>query len=280
MILVTGATGNVGRETVHALVRRDEHVRALVRDRTQVLLPDGVELAEGDLNAPDSLTDAFDDVSAIFLLPGYEHAEDTLAKAKEVGVERVTLLSGTSAASDDRTNAVTAYMLESEDAVRESGLAWTILRSYAMFSNTLRWLGQLEQGDTVRDTFGAVPSAMVDPYDIGEVAAEMLTSDSYDGRILTLSGAEPLRPEDRVKILGSAIERDLRFDAIPDDEARAELEPTMPKAYVDAFLDFYVDGSLDESEPTDDVREVLGRAPRTFEEWADAHRDRFRHTGR
>ena len=65
--------------------------------------------------------------------------------------------------------------------------------------------------------------------------------------------------------------RDLRFEGQPDDEARAEMSASMPAEYVDAFFDFYVTGTLDESQPQPDVRDVTGRAPRTFRQWAEAH---------
>jgi hypothetical protein len=61
----------------------------------------------------------------------------------------------------------------------------------------------------------------------------------------------------------------------PDDEARAEMSAAMPAAYVDAFFDFYVNGTLDESQPRPDVSEVTGRPPRTFRQWAQAHAGPF-----
>ena len=91
-----------------------------------------------------------------------------------------------------------------------------------------------------------------------------------------MSGPAALLPADRVRILGAALGRALRFEAQPDDEARAQMSAQMPAAYVDAFFDFYVDGSLDESPTLPTVEEVLGRQPRTFEQWAAAHADAFR----
>jgi uncharacterized protein YbjT (DUF2867 family) len=275
MILVTGATGNVGAEVVQALVRSGEPVRALVRDPSTAQLPSGVEAGLGDLNRPDSLSGALEGVSAVFLLPGYKDMPGLLAAIHAAGTERVTLLSGTSAVSGDERNAVTAYMLASERAIRDAGISWTILRSYGMMSNTLRWIEQLEAGDIVREPFATVPVAMVDPADIGEVAARTLSSDVLAGRTLSLSGGAAILPEDRVRILGEALGRPLSLDPLSNDEARAQMTATMPAAYVEAFFDFYVDGSLDESQPTADVEQVIGSAPRTFEQWAAAHTGAF-----
>jgi uncharacterized protein YbjT (DUF2867 family) len=117
---------------------------------------------------------------------------------------------------------------------------------------------------------------VIDPADIAAVAAGALVEEGHDGRIYALSGPEPLLPADRVRVLGEVLGRDLRFEAQPDDEAWAEMTARMPEAYVRAFFDFYVDGSLDESAVLPTVQEVTGRPPRTFADWARAHADAFR----
>jgi uncharacterized protein YbjT (DUF2867 family) len=251
-------------------------VRALVRDASTAELPPEVEAAEGDLDRPESLTAALEGTSAVFLLPGYGDMPGVLAAIRAAGAERVVLLSGTSAASGDTGNAVTAYMLSSEAAVHDAGVQWTILRSYGMMSNTLRWKEQLAKGDAVREPFASVPVAMFDPYDLGEVAARALTSREHEGETYLVSGPAALVAADRVRILGQVLGRDLWLNAQSNDEARAQMQATMPPEYVDAFFDFYVTGSLDESQPQPTVRDVLGRAPRSFEDWARAHADAFR----
>jgi uncharacterized protein YbjT (DUF2867 family) len=276
MLLVTGATGNVGAEVVHALAAADQQVRALVRSNTAPGLPPGVEAVRGDLNRPESLAGALAGVRGVFLLPGYADMDGLLSEVRAAGVERVVLLSGSSAASGDTNNAVSAYMIRSEDAVRASGVPFTILRPFGFMSNALRWRDQLEAGDVVREPFADVAVAMVDPYDLAGVAAAALVSDGHEGRSYVVSGPQALRPADRVRILGAALGRDLRLQALSNDEARAQMTAEMPVEYVDAFFDFYVDGSLDESQVQPTVREVLGREPRTFEQWAAAHADAFR----
>ena len=277
MFLVTGATGNVGAEVVSALVAAAQEVRALVRsDNKPPGLPAGVEAVAGDLNRPASLTAALAGVRGLFLLPGYEDMEGVVAQARTAGVDRIVLLSGSSAATGDTSNAVSAYMLRSEGAVRRSGLPFTILRPFGFMSNALRWRGQLQAGDVVVEPFADVAVAVIDPADIGAVAASALLDSGHEGRSYVLSGPEALTPADRVRILGDALGRELRFEAQPDDEARAQMSAEMPIEYVDAFFDFYVDGSLDESQVLPTVHAVLGRAPRAFEEWAAAHVEAFR----
>ena len=205
---------------------------------------------------------------------GLKAREGVVAQARTAGVDRIVLLSGSSAATGDTSNAVSAYMLRSEGAVRRSGLPFTILRPFGFMSNALRWRDQLQAGDVVVEPFADVAVAVIDPADIGAVAASALLDSGHEGRSYVLSGPEALRPADR--ILGAALGRSLRVEPQSNEDARAQMTSQMPGEYVDAFFDFYVDGSLDESQVLPTVHEVLGRAPRAFEEWAAAHVEAFR----
>ncbi|GLY89351.1 NAD(P)H-binding protein [Actinoallomurus iriomotensis] len=276
MILVTGATGNVGSELVSALAEEGHRVRALVRDPRKATLPAGVEPVTGDLNEPGTLTGALSGVRAVFLLPGYADMPGLLTRIREAGAERVVLLSGGSAGGGDMSNAVSRYMIVSERAVRDSGLPWTFVRPKAFMSNALRWLPQLAAGDVVRVPFPTVRAAAVDPYDIAAVAARSLVTGEHEGRIHLVSGPESLLPADQVAVLAKVLDRDLRCEGMTEEEARTEMEATMPVEYVDAFFSFYVDGTLDESQVEPTVQEVTGRPPRTFEQWARAHAETFR----
>jgi len=91
-----------------------------------------------------------------------------------------------------------------------------------------------------------------------------------------VTGPEALRPGDRVRIIGEVLGREVRYEAQPDDEARAEMLTQMPEPYVNAFFSFYSDGKLDEATVHPTVEEVTGRPPRTFEAWVRANTDRFR----
>ncbi|XVV01016.1 NAD(P)H-binding protein [Actinosynnema sp. CA-248983] len=268
-VLVTGATGNVGAEVVRALVRAEVDLRALVRSPSPLDVPQVV----GDLNDPASLS--FFGVEALFLLPGYRDMPGILAEASRAGVRRVVLLSSPAVTASDTGNAVSEYMIRSEEAVRSSGLEWTVLRPNGFMSNTLRWLPQLSAGDVVRDAFATVPVAMIDPYDIGAVACRALTSAEFSGQVLMLSGPEPLLPADRVRVLGEVLDRELTFVGLSDEQARAEMSAAMPAEYVHAFFSFYSEGTLDESRLYPTVEQVTGRPPRDFRTWARAHAGEF-----
>lgn len=276
MILVTGATGNVGSELVRTIDIAGQPVRALSRRIPRTAAPGNVEFVAGDLNDPSSLAPAFRGVKSLFLLPGYPNTSSLLAEAQRVGVEHVVLLSGPSAGSGDTTNAITRYMVDSERAVRASGLSWTIVRPSGFMSNTLQWIPQLTKGDEVRAPFANVPIAVIDPYDIAAVAATALIEEGHAGHVLRVTGPEALLPSQRLETLAAVLHRDLRFEAQPHDEARAEMLEDTPPEYVDAFFDFYENGSLDDSQVLPTVLDVTGRAARKFENWAESHAAAFR----
>jgi uncharacterized protein YbjT (DUF2867 family) len=272
VILVTGATGNVGGALAADLARRGEAVRVLARRPEEVPAAAGVEVVAGDLTQPESTRDAFRDVDRLFLLPGYP---GMARAARDAGVTRIVQLSGGSAGSGDLSNAVTRYMAQSEQEVRDAGVEWTFLRPCAFASNTLRWLPQLTAGDVVRAPFGDVPLAMVDPADIAAVAAAALVDDGHQAMIYRPTGPEALRPGQQVAILAEVLGRPLRFDAQPNDEARRAMLETTPPEYVGAFFDFYVNGSIDESTVRSTVRDVTGREPATLQTWARNHAGDF-----
>jgi uncharacterized protein YbjT (DUF2867 family) len=276
MYLVTGATGNVGAELISALIRAGEPVRAVIRkDADRAKLAGGAEGFVGDLNDPKSLAPALDGVRGAHLLAGYSGLDQLLPEMKGVGVERVVLQSSSAAPSGDLTNAVAKYHILSERAVSESGLGWTFLQPNSFMSNALRWLPQLQAGDVVRDAFPDVPIASIDPRDVAAISAAALTTGDHDGQAYRLSGPESLLPAERLAILARALGRDLRFEGQSDEEARAEMSENMPTEYVDAFFRFFRDGEVDESTVLPTVNEVLGREPRSFEEWTAEHADAF-----
>jgi uncharacterized protein YbjT (DUF2867 family) len=144
-------------------------------------------------------------------------------------------------------------------------------------SNTFQWAPQLAAGNTVRAAFPEVPVAMIDPADVGAVAARVLLDDAHHGRAHAISGPEPLRPADRVRVLGEVLGRRLRFEGQSDAEAREEMVGQgVPAPYIEAFFRYYAEGTLDDSRVRPTVRALLGRDPRTFEQWARQHASAFR----
>jgi uncharacterized protein YbjT (DUF2867 family) len=279
LILVFGANGNVGRELVRVLAAAGEPVRAVVRDtsRASAVTPSGVEIVDADLTDVATLRRTLADITSIFLLSGYAGVDQLATELPAHGVERVVLLSSSAAPTGRISNAVARFHILSERAVLAAGLPWTFLRPNSFMTNTYQWLPQIRSGDVVRAPFADVAVSLIDPADIAAVAAVGLSSSSLEGRALRLSGPQALRPADRVRILGDALDRRLRFEPIPDYAARQEfLDSGVPAQYADAFLEFFAEGIIDETTVLPTVGEVLGREPNSFSQWLDAHTERFR----
>jgi uncharacterized protein YbjT (DUF2867 family) len=161
------------------------------------------------------------------------------------------------------------------DAGQDSGLLWTILRPSGFHSNAIQWVPQLRDGDVIREPFAEVPIAAIDPSDIAAVAALALTEPGHDGASYRLTGPEPILPADRVRILAGVLGRDLRLAPLSNAEARERMSESMPGEYVEAFFSFFADGTYDDSRVLPTVRELTGRDPRTFAQWAVAHASAF-----
>jgi uncharacterized protein YbjT (DUF2867 family) len=275
-ILVTGARGNVGSEVVAALVDRGVPVRALVRDPARAQFPENVEAVAGDLGRPDTVEPALDGVDGVFLLGGFDTLPDLLERMRTAGVGHVALLTSRCVVGGKPDNAITRMWLDSEAAVRGSGLAWTVVRPSGFHSNALRWLPQLREGDVVRAPWPNVPIASIDPADIAAVAATALVDRGHDGQALAISGPEPLTPGDQVATLARTLGRPLRYEPLSDGEARAGMAENTPPPMVDALFRFFSEGEYEDSVVLDTVESVTGRTPRPFAEWAEAHAADFR----
>jgi uncharacterized protein YbjT (DUF2867 family) len=275
VILVTGATGNVGREVVAALAARGAPVRAVVRDRARPRLPSEVEVVQGDLELPESLAPALKSVRAVFLLGGWGDMRGLARRISQAGVEHVVLLTSRWVIGGRADNPVTSMWLDCEAAVRESGVAWTILHPSGYQSNVLRWLPQLLEGDIVRAPWPEVPIAAIDPADIAAVAAAALTEPGHESMSHQLSGPEPLTPGDQVDTLAKVLARPLRYEPLSDEQARRQMAADTPAAYIEAFFRFYSEGEFDDSRVVDTVERITGRRPIRFEEWAEAHAEGF-----
>jgi len=271
VIVVTGATGNVGGELVRALAAPgDTAVRAVARRPDPAAFPTAVDVAAADLADPASLGPALDGADGLFLLGGFASPE-LLATVREAGVDHVVLLTSRCVVGGRPDNAVTGMWLDAEAAVRASGLAWTFLRPSGFHSNALRWLPQLQAGDVVRAPWPDVPIASIDPADIAAVAAVALTEPGHEGTAPALSGPRALTPADQVAVLADVLGRPLRYEPLADDDARGQMAADTPAPFVDALFRFFRDGEFDDTPVVDTVRTLTGREPRPFAAWARAH---------
>lgn len=275
MIVVTGATGNVGGEVVAALSARGQEVRAVVRDPQRATVPTGVEVVQGDLELPESLAPSLAGAGGVFLLGGWGDMTGLMRRIVDAGVRHVVLLSSRCVIGGRADNPITHMWLDSEAAVRDSGIDWTILRPSSFHANALRWLPQLRERDLVQAPWPQVAVASIDPADIAAVAARALTEPGHERTELALSGPEALTPGQQVAILADVLERRLRYEPLSDEAARRRMATDTPAPLLEAFFRFYSDGEFDDSKVLDTVERITGRPPRTFADWARAHAPAF-----
>jgi uncharacterized protein YbjT (DUF2867 family) len=277
MILVTGASGNVGRQVVDQLVTAGETVRAVSRHPGRVAWPDGVEAVSGDLAAGLS-AEVFDGVTALHLFPVPERAAEVVGAAEAAGVRHVTVLSSLAADSAEH-GPLSRRHLDVEQAVAASTLSWTFVRPGMFMTNTRQWAPLIRAEGVVRQPYPDSTTAPIHEVDIAAVAvAALLDPDRHAGHAYDLSGPEALSQLDRVAVLSRVIGRELRFVELSRDEARADLlaSPWMSEGLADALLGLMAatvghrDGLV-----LPGVEEVTGRPGRTFERWVQEHREEF-----
>ncbi|MGK5678822.1 NAD(P)H-binding protein [Actinoplanes sp. URMC 104] len=265
-ILVTGATGNVGRMVVDELLARGANdVRALTVDPAKAALPSGVDVARGFVGRPSSLPPALEGVDVMYLAPHIPTAHETCRLAAEAGVGRIVDLSGP---KGDHWQAI-------EDAVEASGVPFTHLEPGEFMLNATIWASQIRAGDEVRDGYADSANAAIAQEDIAAVAARVLLEDGHEGRSYELTGPESLTRREKVEAIGRALGRPLRYVELPHEEAIEQLRADMGE-----YAEWYVEGEAQlaahpqPAVPT--VSELLGRPAMTYEQWARKHAALFR----
>jgi uncharacterized protein YbjT (DUF2867 family) len=282
MLLVTGATGNVGRELVRALDAKGADIRILVRDPARATgLPERATRFVGDLGEPATLTAAFEGVDGVFLLTpgmGLEHAVNAVALAQAAGVRRIVHLSSFNVLGDPMP-AMGRWHHEREEIIRASGIPATFLRPGGFMTNALEWAPTIRAGGYVVDATGPGRHALIDPADIADVAALALTEDGHEGEAYLLSGGEPLTVAEQVAVIAKEIGRDIevREAATPEDVVRSRFAGGAPPALAEALIEGLELMRADTvGFRTDTVARLLGREPRPFAAWCARHADAFR----
>ncbi|MFJ8660044.1 SDR family oxidoreductase [Streptomyces sp. NPDC093795] len=270
MIVVTGATGNVGRPLVELLAAAGERVTAVSR-RPAAGLPAGVTHRQGDLADVEGLKGLFEGAEAVYLLVAGLGDElsprEIVAAAVAAGVRRIVFQS--SQLVGTRTGSVSHELLRAfETAVRGSGLDWTVLRPGGFASNAFFWAEQVRSARTVAAPFADVALPVVDPVDIAAVAAEALRDPAHAGRTYVLTGPVAVSPREQVEALAGVVGGPVGFVTLSAGEARSRLVRFLPEEAVDGMLSVMGEPLAEERRVSPDVERVLGRAPSPFSAWA------------
>ncbi|WBB62344.1 NAD(P)H-binding protein [Streptomyces sp. WMMC500] len=281
MIVVTGATGNVGRPLVQALAEAGQQVTAVSRGITPVDLPGGTRHVRADLAAQETLRPALQGAGTLFLHDGGAggHGLDpraVLDVARGAGIRRVVLLSSQGVITRPESPSHGGVMRSIEEAVRESGLAWTILRSGGFASNAYAWAESVRAERTVAAPFGDVGIPVIDPADIAEVAAVALMKDEHAGHTYELNGPAAVTPRQQAAAIGGALGEPVRFVELTRGEAHERMSAFLPEPVVETTLAVLGEPNAAELRLSPDVERILGRAPRAFDRWARRNVEAFR----
>jgi uncharacterized protein YbjT (DUF2867 family) len=276
MICVTGASGTVGSELIGQLASAGVSFRATYHSqgKTDAARARGIDAVVVDYGRPDTLGPVFEGCETVFLL-GPNVLDQTQLElncvdaAKAAGVRRIVKQSVLGAEGEDFSLAQVHRPVE--NAIEASGMAWTFLRPNGFMQNVVTYMGE-----TIR-TEGAFYSASgeakishVDVRDVAAVAVKALTEPGHEGKAYTVTGPEASSYGELADALSKVLGRSIRHVGLsPADYRAGLLAEGMPEELADRMLDlerYYREGQA--SRVTDDVREVTGRDPRRFAQYA------------
>ncbi|MFK0187795.1 NAD(P)H-binding protein [Streptomyces rubiginosohelvolus] len=279
MILVTGATGAVGRE-VAGLLAAAGPVRILARRPERLTVRgDGVEVVEGAYGDRPALDRALEGVSSVFLVtnsPTDPDDERVAGAAAAAGVRHLVKLSMMAVEEPGADDFITRWQRRNEETIRASGVPWTFVRPRTFMSNTLSWAPGIRSAGVVRALYGDAPVACVDPRDVAAVAVAVLTGAGHEGRTYAVSGPEAITAREQTAQLSRVLGRPLRFEELGLDAARTALLAKYPRPAAEAFLESAERqraGAKAAVVPT--VEEFTGCQARPYRTWAADHADAF-----
>jgi uncharacterized protein YbjT (DUF2867 family) len=277
MFLITGASGTIGSEVLRQLVAQGNMARAMTRSPQAFGTP--IDVVQGDFEKPESLAEAVDGVESVFLLtaPGPwvpEHDRAMVEAARAAGVRKIVKLSAIGGSSDELPG---SWHVAGEQAVRDSGLAWTILRPAGFASNALRWAPMVRAGQPIPNPTGSGRHAFVDPRDVAAVAVETLPLGSYDGEVLTLTGPELLSVPDQAAQLSAVLRREVDVVDVPPSITEEQM---LAAGFHQAVVTVALQGAElirtgGAETLTTDIQRVLDRRPGTFSAWLETNRAAF-----
>jgi len=280
-VLVTGATGRIGRAVIDLLLDANVPVRALThRSEAAAEFPADVEVVTGDLTVPESLDEGLRGVGAVFLV--WTAAPATAPAVVErlaTSPRHVVFLSAphkTPHPFFQQPNPMAALYAEIERLITTSVLEWTIIRPGMLASNALLWWAPAIRADgVVRWPYGAAETAPIDDRDVAAVAALTLYQDGHGGGDYVLTGPESLRQAEQVRIIGDVIGRPVSFEELSPEEFRRETEGSWPPPVVDMLLAAWGAATGMPAYMTSTVFDLTGSEPRSFRQWVADHATAF-----
>lgn len=284
-ILVTGATGNIGSILVEKLATANVPARALVRShgKAEGIEKLGLEAVIGDLDKPETLQPALEGIEKVFLLssPDPRQAElqsNLIQAAKSAGVSHIVKLSAIGVGGELDSITLGRLHRETEKEIESSGINYTHLRPNGFMQNAFTFAGMIKSQGTFYAPLGDAKVSYVDARDVASVAFTALTEDGHEGKAYEITGPESLSYDDVARELSLALGREVKYVNVPIAAARGAMlgmgmSEWLANALVELF-NHYRDGKA--ARVTDTVREVTGREPITFSQFARDNAETFK----
>jgi uncharacterized protein YbjT (DUF2867 family) len=281
VIIVTGATGNIGRELIKLLAATKTSARAVTREPAK-LNDAGIPVVQGDFSDPASLDRAFEGANHLFLLasnsPDQVKQEcNAIEAAKRANFHHIVKLSALGAAPTSPVQ-LGRWHAEAEVALKGSGIGWTILQPQFFCQNMLGNLATIKAEGAIYGSFGDGKLAFVDVRDIATVAFATLTQPGYMGRTLVLTGGHAYTYAEAAELIGKAAGKPVRYVDVPAEPMLANLKGAgLPEWYARdliALMTFVRSGAAGDVTPT--VQETTRKPARTLEDFVRDHAALFK----
>jgi uncharacterized protein YbjT (DUF2867 family) len=273
MILLTGATGTTGQETVRQLLEKKVPFRVMSRDiaRAKSVLGPDLDYVQGDFAAPDTLAAAFDGIKRLSLLCAFSekmvaHELNAVAAAKRAGISHIVKMSAIGSAPDAPTM-IRRWHGEIEQRIEREGFVFTNLWPNAFMQNFRRFAPFIKKDGVFYAALGDSRVALVDVVDVAAVTVAALTEDGHEEQTYEITGPRAYSYEDCAEILSRVLSKSVRFESVSMRAShKALVDAGLAKALADALIEIdqmFIDGFG--APVTDVVDRVVGRPPRSFE---------------
>lgn len=285
-ILVTGATGAVGREIIKQLsmvdgVRVRAGVHSVIKGENLKRLPD-VELVEMEFTRPDTLQAAFTHADKVFMITPFTDGQVEMAKAlvdeaKKANVKHIVKLSALGAGEEPGIQ-LGRWHREIEQYVADSGIPFTFLRPSSFMQNFVNYSSKgIKEEATIYMPTGNGKVGYIDCRDIASVGVEILKGNGHEGMVYDLTGPEALSMQEVADSMSEVTGKPIRFANVSEDTARGSMEQEgLPNWMIDAMMELHgVYRSGKGNYVTNVVEQLTGRRPHTFRQFVQDYKECF-----
>ena len=275
MILITGATGKTGSATAKSLGEKGETFRALIRneEKKEGLESLGGEVVIGSIENTEVVNQSMQGVKTVLVLLPNSESQLALEKqlvdsAKQAGVERIVKMSSIEA-TPDATSPIPKLHLESEEYIKQSGLAWTMIKPNFYMQNLLASAGTIKEQGKIFLPMGEGKTGMIDTTDVGKVIAKVLSEDGHESMNHEITGPEILSFYEVAEIFSKALGKQVDYVDVPMDAYKETLGQFLTNQWhLDAVIDLFkgiAEGGIEDK--TDTFNELMGETPKSLSQF-------------